>query len=463
MTIQIICPNRRERERDYVFGVIFSDWLNLKWSRVSEERHDYAIRVPGHPGEIKLPDIFFGQNDDVWLTESALPKRALDLWDSRDIGIGRSFRVPVMPILYGDKSLLKQTNSELTPIPLDIFGATFFMLSAYDELVSKSRDKHNRFLGKDSTAYKNGFLDRPIIDQYVEVLWCVMERVWPALKRSSKVGEVIVTCDVDVPFDPRAKSLTQLARGVAIHAIRREGLKSGIGLFRNYRARKSGSMRHDPFFTFDWYMNQCEKAGRTATFYFISGNTAGAVDGDYSVHDHDIQALIRSILQRGHDIGVHGSYNSYLSEVQVKIERENLIRAITEAGIDYRVEGSRQHYLRWNSAETPDCLESAGYSYDSTGSYADLPGFRYGTAKPFPMWSWKDNRMMKLVQKPLICMECSVMADRYMGLGHSDEAYSTMHNLKTSALSFGGNFTLLWHNNQLNNDKDRFFFSSLLS
>ena len=462
MTIQIVCPNRRQTERDYVFSVIFSHWLKLSWVRVSEERSDYCVRIPGQPGEIRLPDSFFLQNEDLWLTDAMLPMHSLNSWDSKGINIGNKFEVSRMPVLFGAAIAPGSTDTNSVSIPIDIFGATFFMLSSYDELVSGRRDKHDRFLGKDSVAHKHRFLDRPIIDQYVEVLWLVMKELWPALERKQRIGRVVVTCDVDVPFDPRANNAIALLKGVLVHTLRGQGLQSGLELFRNYGARNSENYQHDPCYTFDWYMSKCEKANRAATFFFISDNTAGSLDGDYNIHDPKILSLLRSIVQRGHNIGVHGSYNSYQSVFQIKLEREKLNSALVEAGINYEVEGNRQHYLRWDSSKTPEYLDEAGYAYDTTGSYADLPGFRYGTAKPFPMWSWKNGRTLNLVQRPLICMECSVMAKRYMGLGHSEEAYSTMHKLKARALAFGGDFTLLWHNNQFNSGKDKLLFSSLL-
>ena len=53
------------------------------------------------------------------------------------------------------------------------------MLSRYEEAVLLDRDDHDRFPATASIAYKTGFLDRPIIDEYVEILWVAMKRVWP--------------------------------------------------------------------------------------------------------------------------------------------------------------------------------------------------------------------------------------------------------------------------------------------
>jgi len=62
--------------------------------------------------------------------------------------------------------------------------------------------------------------------------------------------------------------------------------------------------------------------------------------------------------------------------------------------------------------------EQAGFQYDSTLSYADRPGFRCGTCHPYPMFDPMAQRPLRLIQRPLIAMECSVIAPRYLGLGY---------------------------------------------
>ena len=57
------------------------------------------------------------------------------------------------------------------------------MLSRYEEYVDSSRDVHDRFPAKASLAYKEGFLDQPIINEYIELLFACMLCLWPNIKR----------------------------------------------------------------------------------------------------------------------------------------------------------------------------------------------------------------------------------------------------------------------------------------
>lgn len=77
------------------------------------------------------------------------------------------------------------------------------------------------------------------------------------------------------------------------------------------------------------------------------------------------------------------------------------------------------------------------------------PGFRCGTGREYPLYDVVQRRPLKLRERPLIVMECSVIADRYLGLSYPDAALDLMLTLKHRALRYGGNFTLLWHHSHL--------------
>ena len=60
-------------------------------------------------------------------------------------------------------------------VPLDIFGSAFFMLTRYEEMVITERDTHGRFPARASIAYREGLLERPIVDEYLELLWAAIQ------------------------------------------------------------------------------------------------------------------------------------------------------------------------------------------------------------------------------------------------------------------------------------------------
>ena len=72
------------------------------------------------------------------------------------------------------------------------------------------------------------------------------------------------------------------------------------------------------------------------------------------------------------------------------------------------------------------------------------------------------RRPLRLRERPLIVMECSVIAERYLGLGYSDQALALMQGYRDTCHRFGGDFTLLWHNSHFSQPQDRAFYQELI-
>jgi hypothetical protein len=159
---------------------------------------------------------------------------------------------------------------------------------------------------------------------------------------------------------------------------------------------------------------------------------------------------------------MHGSYNTYKNQEQISKEKKQLKQTMDNLGISQEIIGCRQHYLRWSPSQTASLLSNSGFAYDTTLSYADRPGFRCGTCHEFQMFDIINGKQLEIVQRPLINMECSVISDRYLGLGYKEEALNTFLRFKKICKQFEGNYTLLWHNSHLTTKMDRIFYKELI-
>ena len=91
-------------------------------------------------------------------------------------------------------------------------------------------------------------------------------------------------------------------------------------------------------------------------------------------------------------------------------------------------------------------------SYDSSLGFAEKPGFRCGTCQEFSMFDLRQQRPLRLKQRPLINMECSIVEDKYEGLGYGDEAEKRFLFFKHLVKKYNGKYTLLWHNSNFPTD-----------
>src|SRR5699024_2931534 len=147
------------------------------------------------------------------------------------------------------------------------------------------------------------------------------------------------------------------------------------------------------------------------------------------------------IHARGHEIGLHPSYNTYLEPGQIALEAERLRRVCAEEGVDQAKWGGRMHYLQWQQPATLRAWEAAGMSYDSTMTYADHAGFRCGTCFEYPAFDPVAGRRLNLRIRPLVVMEGSVLATQYMALSSASEARERILKLKRICRSVNGTFT----------------------
>jgi len=201
-------------------------------------------------------------------------------------------------------------------------------------------------------------------------------------------------------------------------------------------------------------MGMSERYGLKSTFFFKAGSSNPLYDNDYSLEDPWIQTLMQRAYERGHEIGIHPSYESYKDEKTLRLECERLRRVAESLGISQECWGSRQHYLRWENPTTWQICDESGLDYDSTLGFADHVGFRCGTCHEFPVFNLRTRKALRLRERPLIVMDTTLLAPEYMGLG-TEQALEWIERLSNTCRRFGGTFTLLWHNTNLSQSWQR--------
>ena len=464
--LKITIPNNNIEERKYILDIIFDEFLGLEYkveARREKGEGDWEIELE-NGSKIIFEDHFFNKylNNLEYLKLENIPSKV-------EFAQNQFIVENNIPVIYGNSKLetkndeLETKNQKLKTIfcGIDIFASIFFMLTRWEEYVNKNRDKHDRFPATESLAYKNGFLDRPIVNEYIEMLKNMLLELGLIQKLKTRNYQLFVSCDVDQPYDCTVENIQNHARVGAGDILKRKSIKEFAKRVRRYIFNKFGNYRYDENYTFPWCMDICEKAGTKAAFYFIP-TSIEKQNGCYELQDKKIQNLIKYIDSRGHEIGVHGSYQTYKDKEKAKLQKNMLDDTFNSLDISQKIVGNRQHYLRWDSSITPYVLEYAGFIYDTTGSYADRPGFRYGVCYKFSMFDILSRKKLSIKQRPLIVMECTIIDKVYMGLGYSEEALKTMKDLKEKCFKYNGNFSLLWHNSHFKTKDDKKMFEDIV-
>lgn len=327
----------------------------------------------------------------------------------------------------------------------NIIALAYWMMNRVEELDRDDLDSHGRFPAKSSHAVKHGYLSRPIVDEWLFILGQIIVLQWPDVVLKTHQFEMKVSHDVDMPGRYAFASTFKMFRRMAGDLLRGNIKNFFCAPLCKWRA-KSKISKFDPANTFEWIMDVSEQHGVVSAFYFICGRTDPALDGDYEIEHLAIRKLLLTIHRRGHEIGLHPSYNTYKSLPILLKEAERLRKVCAQEGISQTVWGGRMHYLRWAHPQTLLAWEAAGMQYDSTLGYADVPGFRCGTCFEYPAFDPKEHKILNIRIRPLIAMEVSIMDGHYLGLGATEEAFLKFKELKDICRVAGGSFTLLWHN-----------------
>lgn len=93
------------------------------------------------------------------------------------------------------------------------------------------------------------------------------------------------------------------------------------------------------------------------------------------------------------EIGLHSSYRAYHDGARMAAQKTRL-----EEAIGHTVHGHRSRYLRFGFPYTWGYVAKAGFAYDMTVGFCDMPGHRQGGSHPIPLadpsgggrllWSW---------------------------------------------------------------------------
>lgn len=311
----------------------------------------------------------------------------------------------------------------------DLLASIVLVLSRCEELDPPHRDAHGRFEASTSMAVRDGYLERPIVDEYGLALQAVVQAMMPGCKPAARKLRVKLSHDIDeigIPFSLRDAAVQLIARRSVGAGLR--DLASGVA-----PVMPGSLLQVKEICSF------AEECGLRSALYW-KASKPGPYDSGYSLADPRVAQVITWARERNIEMGVHPGYETFLS-------MEKLSKEVNRCREALRCErmGGRQHYLRWRP-ETWKDWEECGLAYDSTLGYADRVGFRAGTCAPYRPWLWKENRRAELLEIPLIMMDRTLTS--YMSLS-PDESIALLKVLMRRCEAVGGVLTVLWHNNCL--------------
>lgn len=315
----------------------------------------------------------------------------------------------------------------------DVFAATFYLVSRYEEYLPGGKDQHGRFRAESSFAFRNGFLEVPLVNHYACRLKKTLQHFFPSLAFREHSFTFIPTYDIDVAYAYRGRSII---RGLG--ATFRSMCRLEYGEIAE-RIRVLAGRRSDPFDTYELQLLWQKKYRLEPYYFFLCGNP-GRLDYNISRNSQAFQNLVKAIGKNTH-IGIHPSYASTGNQKVLQKEIAGL-SAISGKSIKF----SRQHYLKFTLPDTYRVLIQNNLEVDFSMGYASLPGFRASIASPFKFYDLLSDKPAELTIYPFAVMD-GTLKD-YMSLSPS-QAISKISDLISEVRKVHGAFISLWHNDSL--------------
>lgn len=319
-------------------------------------------------------------------------------------------------------------------LPFDVFAASFFLVSRYEEYLPHMRDEHGRFRANQGDAFRNGFLRKPLVNIWSLELKRILQSRFPELKLKLPVFTFIPTIDIDAAFAFKHKGLTR-AIGGFVKAIKR-------GDMVEFRERLDVllGLKTDPFDSYGLHLELQQKYA-LKTIFFILLADYGVNDKNLPVHNRFFRQIIRELADYA-DVGIHPSYASTGNPAVLEKEISRL------AAILHRdITKSRQHFLRLELPLTYRNLINCDILEDYTMGYAEEPGFRASICTPYYFYDLDLDTQTPLRIFPFALMDGTL--NDYMDLTPA-QASEVITQLMKEVKAVGGTFISLWHNSTLN-------------
>jgi hypothetical protein len=313
---------------------------------------------------------------------------------------------------------------------VDPFASIFYILSRMEEYTTTKTDKFGRFEGKNSVLHRFEWNEKVVCDRWaMDIIHFLISKGIHFQPLTKVTYTITPTFDIDNAYAYKNKGVIRTAMATVKDFL----LGRSRRLFERQRVQL-GSMK-DPYDTFEKIEELAQKGFKMKLFWLL---------GDYAKfdknisHRHPKQRKLIQRLSKNVTIGIHPSFKSNSYEFYLHNEIERLEEIIND-----RVFCSRQHFLFLKMPYTYQTLIGQEIKHDYTMGFADIAGFRVGTARPIYWFDLQKNRVTNLTIHPFAFMDGTL--NEYLKL-KPEAAKEKISTLFSEVKNFGGEFSFIWHN-----------------
>ena len=322
--------------------------------------------------------------------------------------------------------------------PFDVFAASFYLLSRYEEYLPHKKDMYGRYAHENSLAFKERFLDQPLVNLWFKEFKEALKKIFPALIIHHSLFTFLPTYDIDIAWSYKHKGLWR-SLGGSIQSL----VKGNWKQFKE-RINVLRGKQKDPFDTYGWLNHLHQQYNLKPYYFFLLAQRVSHYDKNISPRRKALQDLIGDHLIR-YPVAIHPSWRSGDEPSLLKKEIE-ILQNIT----GNKVVSSRQHYIRFNLPETFRRLIDLGIQIDLSKGYGSINGFRASVTSPFYWYDLEREKQIELILFPFCYMDANSFYEQEYTV---QQALEEMQHYYKMVKSVDGTFIMIWHHHFFGTDK----------
>ena len=342
--------------------------------------------------------------------------------------------IPIFVQDWDDTKCFFSTGDK-SALPYDIFAASFYLLSRYEEYLPHVKDDMGRFPVSKSLAYQNDFLDQAVIDIWAYKFLYSLRLKFPEIKqekRKFKFHNIVIVPQV---FAYRKKGILRNAIGF-LNDFRKFELRRLLE-----RIKVLLKFSADPYNTFEWLIEFKKKSVTKLSVLFLVGDVS-RLDRSINPNKKVFKSLIKYVADYA-EVGILFSTLAMQNSSLLKTEKKRL-EQITHRPLKSSM---NSHYL----LNLPDDYRNAidlEISCDFNMGYHNTPGFRAGTCRPFLFYDLIFERQIPLRIYPFVITKKSLLS-----LGNASQIKAKLNMLIDQVCLVNGTFISVFKNNELKQNK----------
>lgn len=326
-------------------------------------------------------------------------------------------------------------SGDRSNLPFDIFSASFYLLSRYEEYLPHVKDLHGRFPPTESLAYRNQFLQMPIVDIWVGKLFDKLRDRFPDLTYKTRAYQFTSIIDVTTSH---CYSHRGLVRGLA-------GLMLDLGSLRfkrvTDRLKVWLKIKKDPYDNYSRLV-ELHKKFKLKSMFFFQFAEYSTYDKNVSPNNNKFRHLIKSVADYSM-VSLAASYSSFRNNDLLKKEKKRFADVINRP-----VNSSRMRYNRVDIPQTYRNLVDAEFTDDYTMGYTHETGFRAGTCTPFYFYD-----IILEIQQPIKIHPFAFHDYALLNLESEDDILKELDTLYQWTKQVNGQFNAIFSNELLGGDQ----------